>query len=239
MTTGSATARPAGRRARRPGGLENGSKQEYASSVSICAATASAISRRPWPTLQYQRLAMASINSAPSAVQSRAPSPRTTETNAGRAGLAKGWRKLSTTDENVVADGRREVAREVAPICNPRPAWTGRDDRDDRDLERPGLGGPRRRRRRRRRAPRRPRRRRAPGDRLAGRLARLARRLGMQRRWAFKHFGWPGPEGLAVLTPHRLVASRTLRAAPRSRGGTGAGGSPSAPRSIAAGDGST
>jgi endonuclease/exonuclease/phosphatase family metal-dependent hydrolase len=36
---------------------------------------------------------------------------------------------------------------------------------------------------------------------------RLARRLGMQRRWAFKHLGWPWPEGLAVLTPHRLVRS--------------------------------
>jgi hypothetical protein len=58
----------------------------------IWAATASAISPRPWPTLQYQRLAMASISSWPSAVQSRAPAPRTTSTNAGRAGAAKGWR---------------------------------------------------------------------------------------------------------------------------------------------------
>lgn len=39
---------------------------------------------------------------------------------------------------------------------------------------------------------------------------RLARRLGMQRRWAFKHYGWPGPEGLAVLTPHRIATSRTF-----------------------------
>jgi endonuclease/exonuclease/phosphatase family metal-dependent hydrolase len=30
----------------------------------------------------------------------------------------------------------------------------------------------------------------------------------MKRRWAFKHFRWPGPEGLAVLTPHRFVSSR-------------------------------
>jgi endonuclease/exonuclease/phosphatase family metal-dependent hydrolase len=37
---------------------------------------------------------------------------------------------------------------------------------------------------------------------------RLARRLGMKRRWAFKHFRWPGPEGLAVLTPHRIINSR-------------------------------
>ncbi len=36
---------------------------------------------------------------------------------------------------------------------------------------------------------------------------RLARRLGMRRRWAFKHYGWPGPEGLAVLTPHRIAGS--------------------------------
>jgi endonuclease/exonuclease/phosphatase family metal-dependent hydrolase len=35
----------------------------------------------------------------------------------------------------------------------------------------------------------------------------LARHLGMQRRWAFKHLGWPWPEGLAVLTPHRIVRS--------------------------------
>lgn len=37
---------------------------------------------------------------------------------------------------------------------------------------------------------------------------RLSRRLGMKRKWAFKHFRWPGPEGLAVLTPHRIVSSR-------------------------------
>jgi endonuclease/exonuclease/phosphatase family metal-dependent hydrolase len=36
---------------------------------------------------------------------------------------------------------------------------------------------------------------------------RLSRRLGMARRWAFKHLGWRGPEGLAVLTAHRLVGS--------------------------------
>jgi endonuclease/exonuclease/phosphatase family metal-dependent hydrolase len=34
---------------------------------------------------------------------------------------------------------------------------------------------------------------------------RVARRLGMARRWVFKHWRWPGPEGLAVLTPHPLV----------------------------------
>jgi endonuclease/exonuclease/phosphatase family metal-dependent hydrolase len=33
---------------------------------------------------------------------------------------------------------------------------------------------------------------------------RLARRLGMARRWVFKHWGWPHTEGLAVLTPHRF-----------------------------------
>ena len=45
---------------------------------------------------------------------------------------------------------------------------------------------------------------------------RLARRLGMRRRWAFKHYRWPGPEGLAVLTPHRIAGSRrfVLRRAP-------------------------
>jgi endonuclease/exonuclease/phosphatase family metal-dependent hydrolase len=37
---------------------------------------------------------------------------------------------------------------------------------------------------------------------------RLSRRLRMRRRWAFKHFRWPGPEGLAVLTPHQIVHSR-------------------------------
>jgi endonuclease/exonuclease/phosphatase family metal-dependent hydrolase len=36
---------------------------------------------------------------------------------------------------------------------------------------------------------------------------RLARRLGLTRRWAFKHFRWPGPEGLAVLSRHRIVNS--------------------------------
>jgi endonuclease/exonuclease/phosphatase family metal-dependent hydrolase len=37
---------------------------------------------------------------------------------------------------------------------------------------------------------------------------RLGRALGMpQMRWAFKNLAWPRPEGLAVFTPHRLVAS--------------------------------
>ena len=48
------------------GALVNGSKQEYVSIVRICSATASAISARPWPMLQYHRLAIASINSLPS-----------------------------------------------------------------------------------------------------------------------------------------------------------------------------
>lgn len=39
---------------------------------------------------------------------------------------------------------------------------------------------------------------------------RVARRLGMKRCWGFKHLGWPHPEGLAVLTPHRLVAARSF-----------------------------
>jgi endonuclease/exonuclease/phosphatase family metal-dependent hydrolase len=30
----------------------------------------------------------------------------------------------------------------------------------------------------------------------------------MSRRWVFKHWGWPGPEGLAMLTPHRLIDVR-------------------------------
>jgi endonuclease/exonuclease/phosphatase family metal-dependent hydrolase len=34
---------------------------------------------------------------------------------------------------------------------------------------------------------------------------RLARRLGMAHSWTFKHWGPRRPEGLAVLTPHRLV----------------------------------
>jgi endonuclease/exonuclease/phosphatase family metal-dependent hydrolase len=34
---------------------------------------------------------------------------------------------------------------------------------------------------------------------------RLARRLGMASTWTFKHWGWPRPEGLALLTRHRLV----------------------------------
>ena len=39
---------------------------------------------------------------------------------------------------------------------------------------------------------------------------RLARRLGMRRRWVFKHYGWPGPEGLAVFTPHRIVQAESF-----------------------------
>ena len=42
------------------------------------------------------------------------------------------------------------------------------------------------------------------------RLADSPAALGMQRCWAFKHLGWPRPEGLAVLTPHRLVAARSF-----------------------------
>ena len=58
------------------GALVNGSKHEYVSIVRICSATASAISARPWPTLQYHRLAIASINSLPSLSHRSAPSPR-------------------------------------------------------------------------------------------------------------------------------------------------------------------
>jgi endonuclease/exonuclease/phosphatase family metal-dependent hydrolase len=38
-----------------------------------------------------------------------------------------------------------------------------------------------------------------------GQARRLARRLGMAGAWTFKHWGRPLPEGLAVLTRHRLV----------------------------------
>jgi endonuclease/exonuclease/phosphatase family metal-dependent hydrolase len=40
-----------------------------------------------------------------------------------------------------------------------------------------------------------------------GQARRLARRLGMASAWTFKHWGWPLPEGLALLTRHRLVDS--------------------------------
>jgi endonuclease/exonuclease/phosphatase family metal-dependent hydrolase len=40
-----------------------------------------------------------------------------------------------------------------------------------------------------------------------GQARRLARRLGMARAWTFKHWGLPWPEGLALLTRHRLVES--------------------------------
>ena len=61
-TRGSVTGAQVARRSASSsaGGLVKGSKQEYASSVRTCRATASAMSARPWPMLQYQRLAMAS-----------------------------------------------------------------------------------------------------------------------------------------------------------------------------------
>ena len=39
---------------------------------------------------------------------------------------------------------------------------------------------------------------------------RLARRLDMARRWSFKHLAWPQPEGMAMLTPHRIVDTKRL-----------------------------
>ena len=78
------------------GPLENGSKQEYAAIVRSWVATASAISARPWPAAQYQRLAIASTYSLPSASQTRAPSPRAMTVKDGRVGLAKGCRNGGT-----------------------------------------------------------------------------------------------------------------------------------------------
>jgi hypothetical protein len=75
----------------------NGSKHEYASSVPICFATASAISVRPCPIAQYQRLDIASTYSLPSLSQTSEPSPRTIVMNRSRAGDAKGWRKGPVT----------------------------------------------------------------------------------------------------------------------------------------------
>ena len=157
---------------------------------------------------------MASINSAPSAVQSRAPSPRTMEMNAGRAGLAKGCRKLSTTDEKVVAD-----CRQRSPGKARRSAILVRVDRDttmcDRHLEPPRLGRCRHRRRGRRRARGRARRPRAPGGRLAaGSPARPpagdAAVLGVQA----PRLAAPGGPGGAHSTSSRRCPK--LRAAPRT-----------------------
>ena len=55
-------------------------------------ATASAISARPWPAAQYQRLAIESTYSLPAASHTSAPSPRAIVTNVSRVGLAKGCR---------------------------------------------------------------------------------------------------------------------------------------------------
>ena len=59
-----------------------------------CSATASAISPRPWPAAQYQRLAIPSTSSLPVGVP-HAGRPRRGRcgTNSGRVGLANGWRK--------------------------------------------------------------------------------------------------------------------------------------------------
>ena len=75
------------------GSWVNGSKHEYVSRVAICSATASAISRRPWPTWQYQSPAIESTSSLPSPSHSSAPSPRVMVMNCSRVGLANGWRK--------------------------------------------------------------------------------------------------------------------------------------------------
>ncbi len=58
----SAGARPATSSASSSAGsLVKGSKQENAATLTIWSRTASAISTRPYPTLQYQRLAMPSM----------------------------------------------------------------------------------------------------------------------------------------------------------------------------------
>ena len=73
----------------------NGSNVLYAANAVICAATASRISVRPWPTWQYQRLARASMYSRPDASRTTAPSPPTISTNSDSclAGSANGCRK--------------------------------------------------------------------------------------------------------------------------------------------------
>ena len=91
-----APSRRGARSTRSAGSLVNGSKHEYASIAAIWAATASAISRRPWPTAQYHRLAMPSTSSRPSSVHSRAPSPRTIVVKSVRVGLENGCRKAGT-----------------------------------------------------------------------------------------------------------------------------------------------
>ena len=59
------------------GAFENRSKQWNVSSRRSCAPTASAISARPWPTLQCHRHASPSTYRRPSSSHTSAPSPRT------------------------------------------------------------------------------------------------------------------------------------------------------------------
>ena len=59
------------------GGFVKGPKVWYAASSRICWAAASAISARPWPTLQNQSPPVASMYSRPPSSQTTAPSPRT------------------------------------------------------------------------------------------------------------------------------------------------------------------
>jgi hypothetical protein len=74
------------------GAVVKGSNAEYASSAVTWAAMASAISRRPCPMAQYQRLAMPSISTLPWSVVTVAPWPLTRRMKKGLAGLAKGCR---------------------------------------------------------------------------------------------------------------------------------------------------
>ena len=212
------------------GGLENGSKHEYASSVAICVGdgvgdVVTAVADVAVPQAGH---GVDQLGAVGRPEQGALAANDGDERRPGRFG--EGMEKAVDHDLNVAAVDRRTVARERSPICNPRSGVERRQRRGDGgDVERSGVGGPRRCRRcRRARGP--------PPDVVViqeigwWQSRRLSRRLGMERRWAFKHFRWPGPEGLAVLTPHRIVGSGRFVCA-RSAGGTGADGSPSAPRS--------
>ena len=105
----SASGRPAGRPARRPGRWRTGRSTSRRRSCAAGAATASAISARPWPAAQYHRLAMASTYSLPSVSQTSAPSPRAiVGERRSRVGLAKGCRNGGQIGHRpTVRDGAR------------------------------------------------------------------------------------------------------------------------------------
>ena len=100
------------------GSFESGPNVWKPASSRICAAARSAISARPWPTLQYQSDAVPSRYSLPCESQTRQPSPRTMRTSRSRVApmLVKPRQKLVMWGLSAFAPRPREPSAGLAAV---------------------------------------------------------------------------------------------------------------------------